>query len=300
MGFFNLIETSFFVSLAITFILVFLLVYFFKQKLNVLETKYDAMLTIVGNVVKEVNILRQAIMHTSVLHNMNSPASIVVNTVPHQSHQYPMHTIEELIESESDSETHYSEDEDEEDNDREDKQNIHMIREECTMNEPYELNEESDSEYESESDSESEVDEELILDGLEEYPELNREDDLKFDATPIELDIDTTISPALDIASALEIPESISHEYPEETIALEPEEASVPTYSGPDGLLDITYEQEEQEETVEKQIPENEEKESYKKMNIHQLKSLVMAKGLASDASKMKKNELIRILESSQ
>lgn len=298
MGFFNLIETSFFVSLAITFILVFLLVYFFKQKLNVLETKYDAMLTIVGNVVKEVNILRQAIMHTSVLHNMNSPASIVVNTVPHQTQQYPMHTIEELIESESDSETHYSEDEED---DIEDKQNIHMIREECTMNEPYELDrEESDSEYESESDSDSEVDEELILDSLEEYPELNREDDLKFDATPIELDIDTTISPSLDIVSTLEIPESISHEYLEETIAIDSEEASVPTYSGPDGLLDITYEQEELEETVEKQIPENEEKESYKKMNIHQLKSLVMAKGLASDASKMKKNELIRILESSQ
>jgi uncharacterized membrane protein YjfL (UPF0719 family) len=298
MGFFNLIETSFFVSLAITFILVFLLVYFFKQKLNVLETKYDAMLTIVGNVVKEVNILRQAIMHTSVLHNMNSPASIVVNTVPHQTHQYPMHTIEELIESESDSETHYSEDEED---DREDKQNIHMIREECTMNEPYELDrEESDSEYESESDSDSEVNEELILDNLEEYPELNRDDDIKFDATPIELDIDTTISPSLDIVSTLEIPESISHEYLEETIAIDSEEPSVPTYSGPDGLLDITYEQEELEETVEKQIPENEEKESYKKMNIHQLKSLVMAKGLASDASKMKKNELIRILEGSQ
>ena len=135
---------------------------------------------------------------------------------------------------------------------------------------------------------------------MEEYPELNREDDLKFDATPIELDIDTTISPSLDIASTLEIPESISHEYPEETIAIEPEETSVPTYSGPDGLLDITYDQEELEDNVEKQIPENEEKESYKKMNIHQLKSLVMAKGLASDASKMKKNELIRILESSQ
>ncbi len=296
MGFFNLIETSFFVSLAITFILVFLLVYFFKQKLNVLETKYDAILTIVGNVVKEVNILRQAIMHTSVLHNMNSPASIVVNTVPHQPRQQPMHTIEEL--DESDSESHYSEEEEEED-----KQNIHMVREECTMNEPYELDEESDSEYEedSESESDSEVDEELILDNFEEYPELNREDDnIKFDATPIELDIDTTISPSLDIASTLEIPENISHEYPEETIAIEPEETSVPTYSGPDGLLEITYEQEESEDHVEKQIPENEEKESYKKMNIHQLKSLVMAKGLASDASKMKKNELIRILESSQ
>ncbi len=291
MGFFNLIETSFFVSLAITFILVFLLVYFFKQKLNVLETKYDAMLTIVGNVVKEVNILRQAIMHTTVLHNMNSPASIVVNTVPHQPHQHPMHTIEEL--DESDSETHYSE-EDENRENREEQENIHMIREECTMNEPYEIDEESYSESDNESDLDSEVDEELILDEIEESS------DIKFDNTPIELDIETSVSPSLDIMSTLEIPESISNEYPEETITIDQDEISVPTYAGPTGLEDIVYEQEEPEEPIGKQIPENEEKESYKKMNIHQLKSLVMAKGLVSDASKMKKNELIRVLENSQ
>jgi hypothetical protein len=54
------------------------------------------------------------------------------------------------------------------------------------------------------------------------------------------------------------------------------------------------------EETIE--IPENmnlttEDKESYKRMNIQQLKTLVISKGLATETNKLKKNDLIRLLE---
>ena len=39
-------------------------------------------------------------------------------------------------------------------------------------------------------------------------------------------------------------------------------------------------------------------KEIYRKMTLSALKSLVISKGLASDPSKMKKNDLLKLLES--
>jgi len=58
MGFFNLIESFFFISLAITFVLILLLVYHFKQRVVTLEQKCDTMFDIINNVVKELNSVR--------------------------------------------------------------------------------------------------------------------------------------------------------------------------------------------------------------------------------------------------
>ena len=41
MGLFNFIETFFFISLGITFMLILLLVYHFKQRLNAIEQKKE-------------------------------------------------------------------------------------------------------------------------------------------------------------------------------------------------------------------------------------------------------------------
>jgi hypothetical protein len=57
MGFFNFIETFFFISLAITFILIMMLVYHFKDRLSILENKCDTMYNIIDDMAKEVNQL---------------------------------------------------------------------------------------------------------------------------------------------------------------------------------------------------------------------------------------------------
>ena len=59
MGFFNLIESAFFASLAITFVLVIMLVYHFKERLVSLEKKYDTMFQILNRVVKELKNLHE-------------------------------------------------------------------------------------------------------------------------------------------------------------------------------------------------------------------------------------------------
>ena len=60
MGAFNLMETFFFLSLGISFILILLLVHHFKKRLNLLEQKCDTMFDIIQNVAKELKQIKTA------------------------------------------------------------------------------------------------------------------------------------------------------------------------------------------------------------------------------------------------
>jgi hypothetical protein len=79
MAFFNFIETFFFISLGITFILVLLLVYHFKQRMTGLEQKCDTMFEIINDMVKEMNMLRVQITMQPQVHNLFHPMN---NYVP--------------------------------------------------------------------------------------------------------------------------------------------------------------------------------------------------------------------------
>jgi cobalamin biosynthesis protein CobT len=58
MSTFNFIESFFMLSLGITFVLIVLLVYHFKQRLGSMEQKCDTMFDIVQNLVKELNMVK--------------------------------------------------------------------------------------------------------------------------------------------------------------------------------------------------------------------------------------------------
>ena len=60
MSAFNFIESFFLLSLGITFVLIVLLVYHFKQRLSSMEQKCDTMFDIVQNLVKELKIVKNA------------------------------------------------------------------------------------------------------------------------------------------------------------------------------------------------------------------------------------------------
>jgi hypothetical protein len=59
MGFYNLLESFFFVSLAISFILIVMLVYHFKERLVNLEQKNDTMFHILNNLIKELKHMQE-------------------------------------------------------------------------------------------------------------------------------------------------------------------------------------------------------------------------------------------------
>lgn len=72
MGFFSFIETFFFISLIITFVLLAMLVYHFKQRILKLEDKTNTLVEIVNDIVKEMKSV-------SNLGNINNNRPFVIN-----------------------------------------------------------------------------------------------------------------------------------------------------------------------------------------------------------------------------
>ena len=66
MGFFDLLETFFFISLAITFVLIMMLVYHFKGRLVLLEQKCDTMFEIINNLIKEMKNIQAKVVSAPV------------------------------------------------------------------------------------------------------------------------------------------------------------------------------------------------------------------------------------------
>ena len=61
MGFFSFMETSFFFTLGITFLLILLLVYHFKQRITNNEQQLNTMFELVNNVVQEINNINASV-----------------------------------------------------------------------------------------------------------------------------------------------------------------------------------------------------------------------------------------------
>ena len=73
MGFFSFIETFFFISLAITFILIMLLVYHFKQRLTDVEIKTDTMTDIMNNLLQEMKNIKTMVLSRPMQRPNNDP-----------------------------------------------------------------------------------------------------------------------------------------------------------------------------------------------------------------------------------
>lgn len=115
MEFFNFVETFFFISLAITFVLIMMLVYHFKERLSVLEKKTNTMFDIVNNIVQELNYIR----NQSIPQRINPPTSIPLSNLFSQMTN-KIFVSEEEIDEDTDDE--YEEDDDNEDDLKQEKE----------------------------------------------------------------------------------------------------------------------------------------------------------------------------------
>lgn len=99
MGLFSFMETSFFFTLGITFLLILLLVYHFKQRISNAESKQDTMFEIINNLVQEVSKTQQAL---SLMNRPSSPypVSLYSNFHTEQVEQ----NLPQIIEEEKDEE----------------------------------------------------------------------------------------------------------------------------------------------------------------------------------------------------
>ena len=252
MGFFNFIETFFFISLAITFVLIMMLVYHFKERLTTLEKKTETIMDIMNGFFKEMSVIKTLCIQSAGL------SQIPTNVTPK--------IVVSDTDSEYDTETDDDEDEDEySDDDGEIIQNIQIHP--------------------------TEIDEfEIITSALESENELNI--DVEIESNP-ELDFNEEPEPEPEPEPEIESLEEVNEIVTEKL----------------DIILDTILEQEvldevdeiEKKETESEPESEAEEKviltvEDYKKMDISELRTLVIQQGLVTDTKKLKKNELIRIL----
>jgi len=250
MGFFNLVETFFFISLAITFVLIMMLVYHFKDRLTTLETKSETILEIINNLLKENTVLKTGYLQII--------QSIQNSRIPQQEQQQPSYN--RILVSED-------EDSDEDDED----------------------------EYEYEEDSEEPTEEPVIkqiqihggfntnihdIADIDELDGIDNIDNLDFERTSNEVDnIEVDIS-----EKESEVDNSEPEIGVEEIIVTKLEE-----------IIDDSL----RESSESNSISENnfiQPVEVYRKMEIGELRYIVIQKGLATDTKKMKKMDLIRLL----
>jgi len=336
MGLFSFIEIFFFISLGVTILLIALLVYHFKQRITSLEQKYDTLFDIVSNVVKQLrNIQSLSTDNTSDQDDalfrkpsvsQNPPSlylgnnSIYTNQMNNNStsssvDQYPPHIFHQLIDP-SDESSRFIIDYDSK-----------FIREAPNVRDTVISEEDSDSESDSDSDidsesgsdAESEIsdtknnkivvsdDDNSIVDINDHSDDVYREVSREQLSNEVEDVRIITLPPILEnVQDELTVHEIELHT---EELLIESHEESnsitpgIETEIDPDlnnfntGVYIVQKVDSDEINPPALNEPSTISKELYKKMTLPNLKATVIAKGLCSDPSKMKKSDLLKLLE---
>ena len=264
MGIFNYIDTFFFISLGITFVLILLLVFHFKQQIVSLEHKNDTMFEIINNIVKEITYIKNAVFSQPQFH-VNDDDEII-NLSANEIHN--KQTIENKIVVSDDE--NFSEDGDDESDDNTD--------EESSEDENDDTSEDDDDRSEIEdNENNSNIQNGVKLINIE------FGDNIEVSDNVAEIYDDNNES---EINNNNIEDEVMNSEILQDTTGIIVEKIVVQ-----DNHLDnnVNMEEHNQIENI---------KEVYRKMTLLQLKALVISKGLMSDSSKMKKPELLKLLES--
>lgn len=228
MGIFNYIDTFFFISLGITFILILLLVFHFKQRIIDVEEKTETMFLIINDIVKELSSVKQNCCANAAQFTDNRPINFCC---------IPPTNI--------------------------------MRQEKIIVSDEEEDDEDEDDEEEDEDNYEDEDDDEDNDDGPVPQLSIIEDSNLKI----ISVDIDETIQ--------------LVEQAEDQEALIEPVNFHVEKIEG-----------EIQDVPVEPVVYTS--KEIYRKMTLQALKAVVITKGLSTDPSKMKKNELLKLLEANE
>jgi hypothetical protein len=240
MGFFNILETFFFISLAITFVLIMMLVYHFKGRICILEQKCDTMFEIMNNIVKELRTIKMS--STCV-----NPAMIVPNNETIMFQQ--RHNLGELFQQFQ--QNHFNQEDDSEDDD------------------------DDDDDYEEDNDEVKKI---IVSDTEYEDEDQDQEQQVKIINIEFNEDESNASNESIDNLEALE----------EQHISLEDDDIDVDADTEDVSAVDITV-----DDSLEQSV-------DYRKMDISYLRTMVITRGLAIDTKKMKKGDLIKLLEDSK
>ena len=296
MGVFNFIETFFFISLGITFVLILLLVYHFKQRLNVLEQKGDTMFDIINNIVKEINMVKHVtamhfnanpnptMSHPTMSHNESYLGSIKEYVPPTVYKKENIHT--EIDDSGVESEDDESEDDESEDDESDDDES----EDDKSEDDKSEDDESEDDESEVKSVKAADNKKIMVSDDDEVTVEKPSDKNIKI------INVDINAGEHLEQIHEIQIEELNVDDDASESNAdfqgIESSESSI-AVSKLDSAAPDTHMNAADSETVKTTAID-----MYNKMSLAELKALVIQKGLSTDPGKMKRPKIITLLES--
>uniref|UniRef100_A0A6C0HBG0 Rho termination factor N-terminal domain-containing protein n=1 Tax=viral metagenome TaxID=1070528 RepID=A0A6C0HBG0_9ZZZZ len=265
MGLFNYIDTFFFISLGITFILILLLVFHFKQQIASLEHKNDTMFEIINNIVKELNFMKSGYLVNSSQYHCQALQEHNDDTIMFQQHpfQSKQNFENKIVVSDDDSEDEQDSDDDSEDDQHSD-------------------DDDTDSEDEEDSEDDQHSDDEVVVvnhneNDVNEIKVINIELGDNIEINDIENDIENE--------NDAEEEEPIQEHFENDTsiVVTKLESEHLESSENTDLVINTT--------TGFKAT-----KDYYARMTLNELKTMAVTKGLVSDASKMKKIQLIQLL----
>jgi len=292
MGLFNFIETFFFISLGITFVLILLLVYHFKQRMVILEQKGDTMFEIINNIVKELSLLKQAFIQRPVFSQMptfsvpsfmNGSQSLD-NGVEERPVLQQQKYEDDYEDDDEEEDEHEYEDDDEDDDEEDDEDEV-----------------EDDDEEDDEDDEDEDEDE---VEDIQEnkHLEITPNSEVKLETLEIlESENVKIINVNLDETIANDdnqYNDSDCNENIEEHSNNDNDNTEIVDFDDAESVVVNKLDESIEINKLEESETNKEDINAYKKISLQQLKTLVISKGLATDVGKLKKNELIRLLES--
>jgi len=253
MGFFNILETFFFISLAITFVLIMMLVYHFKGRITVLEQKCDTMFDIMNNIVKELRTIKM---------NCNTQMNCNQNNETMMFNQH--HNLGEIFKQfhnnvDIDVDIDVDDMDDMDDMDGHDGHDGHDGIDDDDENDEIEVDIPHDNDnvvfFEKIIVSDTEYEQPIKIINIDFNSENNLDELDEVD----ELDELDELDEVLDELDELDEVNEVNNDEPSE--------------------VDDVF------------------RPDYKKMDTNYLRTMVISRGLATDTKKLKKNDLIRLLE---
>jgi len=307
--FVNIMDSFFFISLGITFVLIFLIVFHFKQRINFLEKKCESLTDMCNSIIKELGVVKNICIS-----NMSSNIVSGKTTMPTYSFAPPVPNVRTVFSgivggnntpfNKIKVEDIEEEDEEEDDDDNDDND---------------EDQEEGDGEDQDEGNNEDEEDEEEDEENIEYTIIDNNNDDSvveeqQVDELPIdelqvddlqvdELQVDELQDDELQVndlqVDELPIDELQDHnkQVSDENLQVDELNIDVLPSSTDTKVINIDFSENlasEVETPVTTTKVDNEK--AYAKMKVESLRSLVLARGLSEDPSKIKRAELIKLL----
>jgi len=243
MGIFSLMDSFFFISLGITFILILLLVYHFKQRLTAVERKTDTMVDIMNNIVKEIASIRGFVLSHQpmpVYHSVPQSSVFQLNneTVITNNHPTTIQPDDNDVDSDTDVESEMD------------------VESECTSNSNEKImisDDEDDDDDDLDEDDEDDEDDQDQHQETKQDSAIN-ESEKNDDITNNDINLDS-----IDNATNINLEEI--------TVSLNEEKNN------------------------------NTEEVDINKMSLSQLKNHVTKLNLANDVSKLKKKQLLELLQ---